>query len=653
MDINLQEAKKEYLHAMRMGQKQVRELASNGKNVNPYVLDDILEDRSSNSIQEVGFVEIPADRVIGIASSGRTSAFSADFLPLLEVESEFAGKWINLCAIHLSDSGLRDPIGCFEYMGNFYVQEGNKRTSVLKYFGSPKIPAIVRRILPKPSDDPRVIAYYEFLEFYKATHIYDVQFCQPGQYATLLAFLGKEIGEEWTERECKTFSSYFQYFKEAYLSLKGANLDLLPEEVLLLWLQIHHFSEIGKISSEELKKTLLELWNDVVSLADQAPMQVRMEPSKDVKVGIWSKIIPQKQEKLVVAFIYPRDPKRSPWVRGHDKGRKHLEEVFPNEVVVHTYCNADTIEQAEKILDKAVSNGAQVVFTTTPQLSRATLKAAVKYPKVRFLNCSADAPYLSVRSYYCRIFEGKFITGAIAGAMADDDYIGYVGSYPIYGVTASINAFALGAQMTNPRAKIKLGWSCIKGNPVGDFITSGIKVISNRDIPTPNKKYLELGEYGAYYINKDEYIPLGSPCWMWGKFYENVVHSILSGGWEPEKNSPRPINYWWGMDSGVIDVQLSDKIPDGLLCLANILRDGIKNGTIDPFKRKIIAQDGRIINDGNRTLTPDEILHIDWLCENIEGKIPEFNEIEAYSKAMVRELGIYRDTIPKEKEGTI
>ena len=100
-------------------------------------------------------------------------------------------------------------------------------------------------------------------------------------------------------------------------------------------------------------------------------------------------------------------------------------------------------------------------------LCRATLKAAVKYPKVRFLNCSVDQAYSSIRTYYGRIYEAKFITGAIAGAMAQNNRIGYIASYPIFGVPASINAFAPGKQMTNPRAQIELRWSCVKGNASG------------------------------------------------------------------------------------------------------------------------------------------------------------------------------------------
>ena len=144
-------------------------------------------------------------------------------------------------------------------------------------------------------------------------------------------------------------------------------------------------------------------------------------------------------------------------------------------------------------------------------------------------------------------------------------------------------------------------------------------------------------------------MPLGSPCWLWGKFYENVVRSILSGAWNSDKTQ-RAVNYWWGMDSGVIDVTISDRLPEGLRSLAEILKTGLRNGTIDPFARRIVAQDGTVKNDGSRAFTPDELLHMDWLCDNVDGVIPSFNEIEPFAQPMVRELGIYRDQLPAQKE---
>ena len=651
--MNFLEAREEYLKAKRLAQKETRMLRLQGKETEPAVLDDILGEGFTGTTIEVGLVNIPVAKIVGTKTAGRIAVFSAGFMPLMDEETEFAQKWMHLCASHMSDEGIRSPIICYEYLGKFYIQEGNKRLSVLKYFGASQIQGIVYRIMPEYSEEPHIKAYFEFLQFYKVTGIYDVQFRQPGNYEKLLSYLGKDLTQEWTEWDQRTFRAYFRYFKEAFISLRGNELDILPEEALLLWLKVYSFRDLGQKSSDEIKQALSALWADVVTISQDAPVQVMTEADTHPKGGILSMLMPVSPAFLNVAFVYQLNPEISAWAKGHEEGAEHMYRVLSDHVSVRHYYNADTPEEAEMLLEQAVLDGADVVFATTPKLSRPTLKTAVRYPNVRFLNCSVDAPYSSVRTYYSRIYEAKFITGAIAGAMANNDRIGYIGSYPIFGVPASINAFALGAQLTNPRAKIALRWSCMGGNPVEDFIESGINVISNRDVPTPDKKYLEFGTYGTYMVEDGILYPLGSPCWLWGNFYENVIRSILNGSWEKSRNNYHAVNYWWGMDSGVIDVKLAESLPEGLHQLCNMLRQGLREGTLDPFKRQIVAQGGRIINDGTHTLSPEELLHMDWLCESIDGEIPTFDRIAPFARDMVRELGVYRDTIPMEKEGEL
>ena len=213
------------------------------------------------------------------------------------------------------------------------------------------------------------------------------------------------------------------------------------------------------MSASELKKSLGALWEDIVTARKPQPVKVQTKTAETPKQSIISRIV-TSIDKLDVAFIHQLDPQRSTWVLGHEEGREHLEKVLGDKVTVRSYFDANTLELANAAIEQAVADGAQVIFTTAPMLSRATLKGAVKYPKVRFLNCSVDQPYSSLRTYYGRMYEAKFISGAIAGAMAQDDRIGYIASYPILGTPASINAFALGAQLTNPRAQIELRWSC-------------------------------------------------------------------------------------------------------------------------------------------------------------------------------------------------
>ena len=648
------EAREEYSEALKKGQKEYRAAVAAGISPHPAVLDEILDDKDPECVQELGVLDIPAERIIGVRSSGRITAFTSTFLPLLDEESEFAYKWKMLCQAHLSE-GIRDPILCYEYLGNFYVQEGNKRVSVLRCMGASRITAQVKRVMPPVSDEPRIKAYHEFLDFFRDSGMYQFQFRRPGGYSELLSYLGKEPGERFELLEQRTTSAYFQYFREAFDSLNTKKLDVLPEEALLLWLHVYPFRDLGTMSAAELKKSLAALWEDVEALALPEPVDVRTEPvSVEGRPNVITRIMTGTPNRVNVAFIYPADAERSTWVQGHEEGRIYLEQVLAGQVTARSYFHADTPQRTEELMEQAVAEGAHVVFTTTPQMSRSTLRIAVKYPKVRFLNCSVDTSYSSIRTYYSRIYEAKFITGAIAGAMAANDRIGYVGSNPIFGVPASINAFALGAQLTNPRAKISLRWSCLPGTPQEEFIREGIRVISNRDVPTRDRNYLNFCNYGTYALEEDNsLVALASPVWDWGRFYEKVVRSILAGTWDKDKEGARAVNYWWGMDSGVIDVALADHLSEGLKVLAQLLRQDLQEGQLDPFRRRLVAQDGTVVNDGSRSLTPDEVLHMDWLCENVEGTIPEFDEIEPFARPIVRQLGVYRDRIPKEKEGTL
>jgi basic membrane lipoprotein Med (substrate-binding protein (PBP1-ABC) superfamily) len=272
----------------------------------------------------------------------------------------------------------------------------------------------------------------------------------------------------------------------------------------------------------------------------------------------------------------------------------------------------------------------------------AALRAAVQYPKVQIMSCTIDQRYINVRSYYSRVYEGKFITGAIAGALNKSGPIGYVGSYPILGVPASINAFALGATLTNPDAKILLKWHCLPGDPMAEFQKMGITIVSDRD----NNGLHHGGAMGLCRFDGDQVVSLASPRWNWGVFYVRMVQQYLwSRRYEKGDADSRAVNYWWGMSSGVVDLDLAENLPEDTKALARILKQGVETGTIQPFQRRIVSQDGTLINDGSRSLTMDEILKIDWLCQSVEGRLPAYEELLPVARETVRLLGVDRDKI--------
>ena len=641
-----QEALEQYNYALKLGQKYYKSAVISGGYPYLQALDEVLDESMVAGRVEMGLVNIPSEQIVGVKSVGRRTALAGNFMPLLGTDSEFASKWITLCDAHLSDEGIRDPIKCCEYMGRFYVQEGNKRVSVLKSYGAPTIPGMVTRIVPAYSEDPAVQLYYEFMHFYRLIGLYQLNFTRSGSFARLQAALGFEPKHVWTDEERRSFLAGYLHFKSAFDKLNTKKLTVTAADALLVWLQVFSFSDIKNQGPQELQKNLSTVWPDIEVMAEGQPISVSVCPQGQTRKLI-SKLFSVHPGRLNAAFIYGFDPARSAWTRAHEHGREYLEKHMADRVDTHVYyANGRNYLEA---MEKAVSDGADIIFATTPLMISACRRIAALHSGVRVMNCSLSLPYTGVRSYYSRIYECKFITGAIAGAMAEQNTIGFVANYPIYGVPAGINAFALGAKLTNPRAKIKLVWSCTKGAPLKELTDQGISVISNKEATNPENEHWTM-EWGTYKLQPDgSMLPMAVPCWNWGPFYEKVMLCIMSGEFD-SKTPGRAINYWWGMNSGVIDVQLSDALPDGVRSLAEILKNGIISGAVDPFKCRLVDQNGVVRSNGDRDLTPEEIMFMDWLCDNVEGSIPEFDQLLPSSQEMVRVLGVYRDKIPPETE---
>ena len=639
-----------YSKALKAGLREHKHCMASGVPSYVQVLDEFFPDSNSAQQQSVGLMEIPIDLIVGTKTAGRQYALSPSFLPLLDSDTEFGCKWINLCNDHLREEGIREPIRCFEYYGKFYVQEGNKRVSVLRYFEAPTVSAYVTRLMPTDTDSPRYALYQEFLEFFRIARLYQVQFTTSGSYRKLLVKL-EGAQEPWTAAYRQSFLSSFLRFEEALrgqVFLRG----LSTADALLVFLRYHPFSAIREMDTDTLKNAVGLLQSDINTLAHPNPVAVSAEPAaSEVRDPSRYALFGTRPKHLKIAFVHERDAERSTWTKAHETGRAYLDAVFTKQVETRAYFDAVPGKAGEEIMEQAIRDGANVIFTTTPPLVGATLRVAARHPGVRMLNCSVDMPYPDIRTYYGRVYEGKFITGAIAGAMARDGKIGYVGSYPIYGVPASINAFALGAKMVNPNVQIELAWSCLPGDFLGDFRRRGVKIVSNRDIPTPERKYTE---YGIFLMDDSgSFWPLASPVWNWGRLYERIVRSILDDSWYREADGARAVNYWWGMSSGVIDVMLDECLPEGVKVLAQALRRELQSGQLSPFDRSFSTQDGRLINAGGGKLSIDEILHMDYLCSCVSGHIPSFDEILPMARSMVRLQGVYRDQIPPEQEAPL
>ena len=514
---------------------------------------------------------------------------------------------------------------------------------------------------PRYNETPEVRLYYEFMRYYPLIKTYALRFTKPGSFARLQKLMGKGPEEAWSNDDRADILSLYNWVGKAFQAHGGDQLRCTTGDVLLLLLRLYARKELADSTPAELSQKLDALWDDVLALQNEDPVTVSDKPAEPAKPKetLIDKILPGIRSAapahLKVAFVHERTAETSAWTSQHEFGRSQLDTVFEGKVETAAYFNAVSGQNADELVEQAIAEGADIVFTTSPKLVGASLRAAVKHPSVRILNCSMEMPYASIRTYYTRVYEAKFITGAIAGAMATGDRIGYVADYPSFGVPANINAFALGARMVNPRVKVELFWTCLpqQEDPLTVFTRKGITVVSGRDAPVPGRPQRE---FGTFLIRPGGMLQdLATPFWHWGQFYENVVRSVLDGGWTRDKSGTdgRAVNYWWGMNSGVMDVLLSRELPQDVQHLARILREGIISGMIDPFACRITAQDGSNKNSGIHGMDLEQIVHMDWLCDAVEGHVPEYDELAEASRAMYRMQGIHRDRLPVEKEADL
>ena len=630
----------DYKNALKSGQRAYRACVARGQSPYLAVLDDILVNVNIVAQEPLGLVEIPAESIVGTKTSGRHTAFAPNFMPLLEPDTEFAGKWSNLCDAHL-DEGIHTPIIAYEFLNKFYVQEGNKRVSVLKYFDAVRIAGTVTRLIPERNDSLENRIYYEFLDFYKLSKVNDVHFSRLGGYAKLQTLVCKASGESWTDDDRLSFSSFYTMFRQQFLALGGGGLNLTAGDAMLVYLSVYRYADACESTPSQMKQNLEKLWDEVKVLTEPQAVALSLEPKQGPGEPLLAKLnIFTKPSELKVVFLHEHNAENSAWVRAHDKGIEALQQAFPDRVFITRKENIEPEVDAEQVLEDVAHDNADVVFTSSARMHTACLKVAAQHPKTRILNCSLNAPHPLVRTYYPRTYEVTYLLGMLAGVMARTDRVGYVAANPVYGIPAAVNAYAQGLKTVRPDAKVVLRWACLPdpAHPLDFSDRPDVEIFYARDNREPEGTHRD---YGLCRRQPDGTLqPLGLPVWRWDTFYIEIVRSIFDGAWDNDAAGARAVNYWWGMRSGAEEIDYSKDLPAGTLQLLDLMEKMLSENNLRIFPEDLYAQ-GHVLHSPEAVVySPKELMEMDWLDECVEGALPHYDELDVKTHVLMAINGL-------------
>lgn len=633
--MDLSTAMKYYQDARKSGLKVYTRNISNGHTGYLPFLEGILKNIEIISEIDLGVVDVPLKKIVGTYTYARSRSFAHNFMPLLGQNTEFGQKWLNLCNAHLNE-GIRDPIKVYEYMNWFYVVEGNKRVSVLKLFDAYSIPAKVSRLIPKwDESDMNVVIYYEFLEFYRKTGINAIWFTRRNCFNRLLSFIDRmEFDEKLDLNRYKYFTnSVYLPFRKVYHELGGQKLSITTGDAFLEFIKIYGMPT--DFNEDFLKPRLSAFIPELEQLSDEEAVDIQTIPvntSENLISTLTTLVRPRKEMKI--AFVYAKDIQKSSWTYSQEMGRGHVDRVLKDYITTTFVDNVPENLEAYEYLKKLAEDGNEVIFATSPSFINATLKAALEYPDVKFLNCSETHSYKHVNTYFGRIYEPRFLAGVVAGAVTKSNVLGYVGTQPIPGVINGINSFALGARMVNPNVRVKVEWanqwdSFEKAEAASHIlINNGADIISHHDTLS-NREFSK--EYGVYAvlcsIDEKSCTPtdyVAAPVWNWGIFYEKILRSILVNSKKMTGGGHKVVNFWWGMDSGIVDFFYSKRIvPRETQKLIDFLKSMIINGSFHPFTGPIYNHNGTLKVKPGQIATRQQIVTMNWFVDVIDSELPK------------------------------
>ncbi len=648
MDNMTIDADSAYLAARRTGIRAYNQMVAQGRPGNLPYLDEFLLDSEIASRENLGFVELPLKKVIGTYSSGRSASFAPNFMPLLNLGTEFAFKWKAVYAYQLRE-GIQDPIKVYEFLNRFYVIEGNKRVSVLKFLDAGSVRGEVIRLVPKYNEaSEKVKLYYEFLEFFKETRINAIWLSKPGSYDILLRLM-KSAYVPRIERDAPYqyfLQSYYMPFRRLLYELGGNKLPMTTGDVFLRYFDLYKLHK--KMNEDTMRKRLRSLLSELRNSAD-VDADFNTSPEEMPEPSLFSSIINIVKPKhpVKIAFAYAGSVEESNWAKAHEIGRQHIQQML-KDTIQTTYVDnvAEDIIEAYNVFKALIQDGNSIIFATSPAFANAALRTALEFPNAVIYVCSEQHPFKHVHTYFGRIYESRFLTGLIAGSLTKTDKIGYVGTYPVKGVISGVNAFALGVRLVNPKAQVIVSWAYQwdfeKAGPHSStsLAEAGCDIISHQNTFT-GAGY--EGEYGLYSVQcdigcaPDEYI--ATPVWNWGVFYEMMVRHMLSGAIRsPEA---RPMQFWWGLESGIVDIMYAKKsVPLETHKLVSLFKNLMKEGAYNPFTGPILDQACVERIAAGETADAKQIIEMDWLVDGIVGDIPAAppNGVDAVMSAELLEL---------------
>jgi len=102
----------------------------------------------------------------------------------------------------------------------------------------------------------------------------------------------------------------------------------------------------------------------------------------------------------------------------------------------------------------------------------------------------------------------------------------------------------------------------------------------------------------------------------WNDYYVERTRAVIDGTWESQDT-------WGGIDTGMVAFpEYSADVPDDVKAAAEVVREGIVDGSFHSFQGPIFDQDGQEILAEGEVLDDETLLGMNYYVQGVQGELP-------------------------------
>ena len=330
-------------------------------------------------------------------------------------------------------------------------------------------------------------------------------------------------------------------------------------------------------------------------------------------------------DPLKIGFIYLGPVGDFGWTYQHDIARQAAVAKFGDKIKTTFVENVPEGPDSEKVMNDLANQGHKLIFATSFGYMNYVLASAKKHPDVFFEHATGYKRGANISNYNIRFYEARYVQGVIAGKLSKAGLAGYVGSIPVPEVVQGLNAFMLGMQSVNPKARMKFvminSWydPPKEGDAAKALIDQGCDIITQHtDSPAPLQAAASRG-IKAFGQSTDmakfaSGTQLTASTDVWAPYYIDRIQAVLNKSW-------KSTDVWGGFASGMLEMSPFTNMPSDVSALATQTMADIKSGKNKVFVGQLTDQAGAIKVPAGATMDDGAMNAMQWLVKGIDGKL--------------------------------